>query len=79
MSEVSAQTQLALLVDIVDQVAKAKHDGHFTVMRFTTEWKAVFGTPDLGNSAVRTKLQGTPGYSTLQEALTMLLIHHYKA
>ena len=27
------------------RVAKKRHDGHFAIMRFTTNWRVMFGTP----------------------------------
>jgi len=77
VDELGAQTQLGLLLDLVEQVAKEKHDGHFTVMKFTTEWKAAFGTPSFNEAGV-SRVQRVQGYGSLQEALTMLLAHHYK-
>jgi hypothetical protein len=32
---------------VVEQMANGEYDGHFTLMRLTTGWKAVFGTPDI--------------------------------
>ena len=30
----------------LQELADKDHDGHFTVMRFTTNWRVGFGTPD---------------------------------
>lgn len=37
---------------ILDQLIRVmeKHYGHFTILKFTTGWKAVIGTPHLENS-----------------------------
>jgi hypothetical protein len=35
------------LLDMVEDTACEKSDGHFTLMRFTTGWKAMFETPDV--------------------------------
>jgi hypothetical protein len=35
------------LLDMVEGLACEKTDGHFTLMRFTTGWKAMFRTPEL--------------------------------
>lgn len=37
---------LSSAMSVAEELAK-RHDGHFTLMRFTTGWKAVFGTPDV--------------------------------
>jgi len=35
------------LLEIAQDWADAKYDGHLTIMKFTTNWRAVFGpTPD---------------------------------
>lgn len=39
-------TKLEFLMKLAIHFSKDSHDGHFTVMKFTTGWKAVFGTPD---------------------------------
>lgn len=31
--------------DLIDRAIRF-HDGHFTIMRFTTNWRVGFGTPD---------------------------------
>ncbi len=50
------------------EVAEARYDGHFTIMRFTTNWRVGFGTPDsridIGNLAV--------GKNLLEAALNAL-------
>lgn len=35
------------LLEMVEDLACEKSDGHFTLMRFTTGWKAMFQTPDV--------------------------------
>ena len=32
-------------LDKLIQLAKEKYDGHFTLMKFTTNWRCCFGTP----------------------------------
>jgi hypothetical protein len=43
----NAQTPPTLqeLLTTVETIARLQHDGHVTIMRFTTGWKAVYGTP----------------------------------
>ncbi|HEY9401758.1 MAG TPA: hypothetical protein VIQ24_03625 [Pyrinomonadaceae bacterium] len=78
MSEATTHTQLGLLIEIVERVAKEKHDGHFTVLRFASGWKAVYGTVDLGRQGVRERVQQVPESPTLNEALLLLLVKDYK-
>lgn len=33
------------LLNECERIAKEKYDGHFTLMRFTTNWKFCFGQP----------------------------------
>lgn len=33
------------LLNKCERIAKEKYDGHFTLMRFTTDWKFCFGQP----------------------------------
>jgi hypothetical protein len=33
------------LLKKIEEVADRDHDGHFTIMKFTTNWRACFGTP----------------------------------
>jgi len=35
------------LLDMAEDIACKETDGHFTLMRFTTGWKAMFQTPDV--------------------------------
>jgi hypothetical protein len=39
-------TRDAELMWRLERVARERHDGHFTVMRFTTNWRVMFGTPN---------------------------------
>jgi hypothetical protein len=32
---------------LAEYYARERHDGHLTILRFTTGWKAVFDTPDI--------------------------------
>lgn len=60
---------LGVLLKIVDRKAKTLHDGHWTLLSFTTHYKAKFGTPNLDQIAE------LKGYSTLEEALLALIIN----
>jgi hypothetical protein len=47
----------------LERIAKEHFDGHFTVMRFTTNWRVWFGTP-----SVRGDIQAAPVGKTFAEA-----------
>ena len=62
-----------ILLKIAELIARTRCDGHLTIMRFTTHWKAMFGTPNLdidGRVEVR-RLKGSP---TLEQALKQLIL-----
>ena len=62
------------LMDVVEERARRQNDGHLTLLRFTTGWKAMFGTPDLDTGAGRTQVNALVMYPTLLEALLALLV-----
>ena len=39
------ELRLATLIEMAESFALQHHDGHLTIMRFTTHWKVMFGTP----------------------------------
>lgn len=39
-------------MDLLRIIANRKYDGHFTVMKFTTNWRVCFGTPEDRNDRV---------------------------
>jgi hypothetical protein len=59
--------------EVID-TAEREHDGHLTVMRFTTHWKAFYGTPDLDDrERGRMFVAGLPAYPTMEQAIASLL------
>jgi hypothetical protein len=62
------------LLERAEAVAAKEWDGHLTIMRFTTGWKAVMGTPDIWNDD-RGRIRRIPTASTMAEALRTLLRH----
>lgn len=54
--------------------AQKHHDGHFTLLAFTTGFKCAFGTPDLDSGKGREQVDNLPKYGQLSEALGMLLL-----
>jgi len=66
---------LAALFALAESTAKERNDGHLTIMRFTTHWKAMFGTPNLDIGG-REQVRELHGASTLRDALVALLRQH---
>jgi len=60
------------LMELVEYFAK-KHDGHFTLMKFTTEWKAMFFTPDLDSGKGRAQVKQVVAGGTAEEATLIAL------
>ena len=80
----SSEVLIDDLVTIAEQVAQGKHDGHLTLMRFTSGWKVMFGTPELSCASLEEveagtfgggygEVQNLPTYPTLREALSAML------
>lgn len=66
-------TETARLLEMAEFRAEQNFDGHLTIMRFTTGWKATFGTPDLDSGFGRVQVADLTPYLTLREALRALL------
>jgi hypothetical protein len=58
---------------VIEALATEKHDGHYTIFRFTTHYKAMFGTPNLDTGDGRQQVSDLPGYQTLVEALEAII------
>ena len=61
------------VVSVVEAHAKHYHDGHFTVLSFTTGVKAMFGTVDLDTGDAREIVNKIPAYPDMHMALSYLL------
>lgn len=74
---------LGALLAEAEERANKEHDGHVSLLRFTTGWKAVWATPDLvavwaSDGTMRDDvgfgaLFAEPAFPTLEEALSHLL------
>jgi hypothetical protein len=53
----------------LERIARKDYDGHFTIMRFTGNWRVGFGTP-----ADRYDIQALAAGSTFEEAVTRALV-----
>ena len=49
-----------------------------TVMKFTTEWKAIFGTVDLDSGEGRNQIQMLPAFPTMRNAVLWLIKHEIR-
>lgn len=78
------RTNIDVVMAAVEGASKVMSDGHLTLMRFTTGWKVMFGTPELSLDAghLEDPTEGGGGYGkvsrltshrTLREALAALL------
>ena len=69
-----AKSDLRTLMNLAELKAEQFTDGHLTIMRFTTEWKAMFGTPNLDTHEGREQVRDLRGNESLEEALEYLII-----
>jgi hypothetical protein len=64
---------LKTLLAALEERAVAKADGHLTIMRFTTGWKVMIGTPDY---SYRSEIEALPACTSLYEAILGVLSTH---
>jgi hypothetical protein len=65
------------LLKLVTLEAKRLHNGHYTILAFTTGYKVAFGTPNiypLNDGQAFYQVQHMPGFPTLKEALIAALV-----
>lgn len=73
LSEADENTpKLPKLLRQAERVAEEKYDGHLTLMRLSTGWKAMFGSPEFGGDGQK-EVQKLKTYKTLYEAVKALL------
>jgi hypothetical protein len=63
------------LLEKVCKLAEQNHDGHVTLMKFTTGWKVMFGTPHFSPGEIEYLSRCFPGEQTLSEALRTAILH----
>lgn len=63
-------------MEMAEQIAREKHSGHFTMMRFTTGWKIFIGTPDLDGLSERERIWNMPIFPTVEEALSHFIVNN---
>jgi hypothetical protein len=66
-------TSLGELLEQAEGLARQSFGGHLTIMRFTGEWKAAFGTPDLDSDHGRAQVWRLDGFSSLRDAVQNLV------
>lgn len=60
------------LLKIAERVARMVSDGHLTIMRFTTNWRVGFGTPDGRDSIYFNMSVGRTFEEALRKAVAAL-------
>ena len=71
------QTQkpdLRTLISLAE-IKAGHYDGHLSIMRFSTEWKAMLGTPEFVTGEGRKQARALKGYESLEDALSYLVIN----
>ncbi len=58
------------LLEQLEQRAIRDYDGHYTILRFTTNWKVAFGTVNEYED-----ISEIEGYKTLKEAIVNCLLN----
>jgi hypothetical protein len=63
---------LNTFVAVAERVSAEHADGPLTLMRFTTGWKCMLGTPNLDGDG-RSEVSALPPFGSLREALIALI------
>lgn len=77
MAEISNADFEEYLWEWIEYLTK-KSDGHFTLMKFTTHWKAMFFTPDLDIGKGRIQILEVSAGKTRKEALVIAIAEMLK-
>lgn len=64
--------RLPKLLRQAEQTAEESHNGQLTLMRVSTGWKAMFGSPNLDSTEGQHEVQKLKTYKTLYEAVQSL-------
>lgn len=70
---------MSFYLEMAEKIAKEKHGGHLSILRFGSGWKAIFGTPNLDCGDGRFEFYVMEAYPTIEGALLNLLCHNYIA
>ena len=74
LSDSLVRLRTATLLRMAEEIARAKYDGHLTILRFTTHWKAAYGTPHLYSPAGSAAVANLTPHPSLKLALIHLLV-----
>jgi hypothetical protein len=66
--------KLGFWIETAEKIAQEKFDGHLTIMRSTTHWKAMFGPLYLDSGDGRGQVRNLPFYPSLEMALKAIII-----
>ena len=61
------------LIAIASMAAKCYADGHLTILKFTTGWKCMVGTPDLDSGEGRKQIAMLEAYESMNDAIVVEL------
>lgn len=61
-------------LELLTRLAEAGADGHFTILKFTTNWRVALKTPNLYTGDGSEEIQRWATGQTLDEAITNLLV-----
>ena len=61
------------IVELIEKIASEISDGYYTILKFTSGYKAFFGTPDLDNGNEREKIAKLESFVSIEEALLYLI------
>jgi hypothetical protein len=56
-------------IALTNLVAKRYTDGHLTILKFTTGWKCMVGTPDLDSGEGRKQIAALETYENFNDAV----------
>lgn len=68
-----ANQNLDTLMLELEKIAKTEADGHITILKFTTGWKAAFGTPNIDIGEERGKIAKLKSHPTYESAIKDLI------
>lgn len=71
------RAELGLLLELVEGIAANEHDGHFTILKFTTGYRSALGTADPYSQEGRRDVKRVPACDTLGESLIHLILDRY--
>jgi len=66
------------LVDELSRMKSGTSEGHFTLMKLSTCWKAMFFTPDLVSGRGREQVNAVPPGKTMEEAILIAISEYLK-